>query len=110
MEDLKEIYEKTIQEGKPFILTEEMLNAGIKNIDKPIKSIEDLVMVHVTNFFPSGAIKTPYETELMDYTPYECVIDGEEKNFVFQIEFIEILLIFALMVKLNRMLMVHGMV
>ena len=81
MEDLKEIYEKTIQEGKPFILTEEMLNAGIKNVDKPIKSIEDLVMVHVTNFFPSGAIKTPYETELMDYTPYECVIDGEEKKF-----------------------------
>lgn len=81
MEDLKDIYEKTIQEGKPFILTEEMLNAGIKNVDKPIKSIEDLVMVHVTNFFPSGAIKTPYETELMDYTPYECVIDGEEKKF-----------------------------
>ena len=79
MEDLKEIYEKTIQEGKPFILTEEMLNAGIKNIDKPIKSIEDLVMVHKTNFFPYGAVKTPYETGLSSQRTYECVIDGKEK-------------------------------
>lgn len=81
MEDLKEIYEKTRQEGKPFILTEEMLNAGIKNIDKPIKSIEDLVMVHKTNFFPYGAVKTPYETGLSSQRTYECVIDGKEKNF-----------------------------
>ena len=81
MEDLKEIYEKTIQEGKPFILTEEMLNAGIKNIDKPIKSIEDLVMVHKTNFFPYGAIKTQYETGLADKKTYKCVINGEEKIF-----------------------------
>lgn len=81
MEDLKEIYEKTIQEGKPFILTEEMLNAGIKNIDKPIKSIEDLVMVHKTNFFPYGAVKTPYETGLSSQRTYECVIDGKEKKF-----------------------------
>ena len=81
MEDLKEIYEKTIQEGKPFILTEEMLNAGIKNIDKPIKSIEDLIMVHKTNFFPYGAIKTQYETGLADKKTYKCVINGEEKIF-----------------------------
>lgn len=81
MEDLKEIYEKTIQEGKPFILMEEMLNAGIKNIDKPIKSIEDLVMVHKTNFFPYGAIKTQYETGLADKKTYKCVINGEEKIF-----------------------------
>lgn len=81
MEDLKEIYEKTIQEGKPFILTEEMLNAGIKNVDKPIKSIEDLVMVHKTNFFPYGAIKTQYETGLADKKTYKCVINGEEKIF-----------------------------
>ena len=81
MEDLKEIYEKTRQEGKPFILTEEMLNAGIKNIDKPIKSIEDLVIVHKTNFFPYGAVKTPYETGLSSQRTYECVIDGKEKNF-----------------------------
>ena len=81
MEDLKEIYEKTIQEGKPFILTEEMLNAGIKNVDKPIKSIEDLVMVHKTNFFPYGAVKTQYETGLADKKTYKCVINGEEKIF-----------------------------
>ena len=81
MEDLKEIYEKTRQEGKPFILTEEMLNAGIKNVDKPIKSIEDLVMVHKTNFFPYGAVKTPYETGLSSQRTYECVIDGKEKKF-----------------------------
>lgn len=63
MIDLKEMYDKAIQEGRQFVLTEEMLNVGIKQIDKTIQSIDDLVMVHKTSYFPNKAIKTPFDTK-----------------------------------------------
>ena len=33
MIDLKEMYDKAIQEGRQFVLTEEMLNVGIKQFN-----------------------------------------------------------------------------
>lgn len=80
--DLKELYEKTIEEGKTFILTEDMIDVGIKNIDKPIRSLDDLVMVHKTNYFPYGAVKTPFETKKTADWPIKCTIDGEEKTYI----------------------------
>lgn len=81
MADLKGIYETALQEGKTFILTEEMINSGIKRIDKPIQSIEDLIMVHKTSFFPDGAIKTPRETGKSGTTVIRCMVDGKEKEY-----------------------------
>lgn len=81
MADLKEIYERTLQKGKTFILTEEMLSNGIKKIDKSIQSIEDLIMVHKTNFFPDGTIKTPSETGKSGTTVIRCMVDGKEKEY-----------------------------
>ncbi len=80
--DLKELYEKTIEEGKTFILTEDMIGVEIKNIDKPIRSLDDLVMVHKTNYFPYGAVKTPFETKKTADWTIKCTIDGEEKTYI----------------------------
>lgn len=80
--DLKELYERTIREGKPFILTEDMIGVEIKIIDKPIQSLDDLVMVHKTDYFPYGAVKTPYETRKAADCHIKCIIDGEEKEFI----------------------------
>ncbi len=81
MADLKETYEKAVQEGTTFILTEEMLSNGIKKIDKTIQTIEDLIMVHKTNFFPDGAIKTPKETGKAGTKVYRWIVDGKEKEY-----------------------------
>lgn len=81
MANLKEVYEIAVQEGKNFTLTEEMLSNGIKKIDKPIQAIEDLIMVHKTNYFPNGAINTPLETEKTGTAFIKCMVDGKEKKY-----------------------------
>ena len=63
MDDLKLKYEESIQNGQPFILTLPDLNLKMDDNDKKIESIEDLVLVHITDFYPEGAIKTPYDTK-----------------------------------------------
>lgn len=67
MSDLKEIYDKTVREDKQFILTNEMINVGIKKINKTIQSMEDLVMVHLTNHCPHNTIKTIAESNLVSF-------------------------------------------
>lgn len=85
MIDLKEMYDKAIQEGRQFVLTEEMLNVGIKQIDKTIQSIDDLVMVHKTSYFPNKAIKTPFDTKKFAMKTINCKIDGEDKEYKYPI-------------------------
>ena len=85
MIDLKEMYDKAIQEGRQFVLTEEMLNVGIKQIDKTIQSIDDLVMVHKTSYFPNKAIKTPFDTKKFAMKTINCKIDGEDREYKYPI-------------------------
>lgn len=85
MIDLKEMYDKAIQEGRQFVLTEEMLNVGIKQIDKTIQSIDDLVMVHKTSYFPNKAIKTPFDTKKFAMKTINCKIDGEDKEYKYPV-------------------------
>lgn len=85
MIDLKEMYDKAIQEGRQFVLTEEMLNVGIKQIDKTIQSIDDLVMVHKTSYFPNKAIKTPFDTKKFTMKTINCKIDGEDREYKYPI-------------------------
>lgn len=85
MTDLKEMYDKAIQEGRQFVLTEEMLNVGIKQIDKTIQSIDDLVMVHKTSYFPNKAIKTPFDTKKFAMKTINCKIDGEDREYKYPI-------------------------
>lgn len=85
MIDLKEMYDKAIQEGRQFILTEEMLDVGIKRIDKAIQSIDDLVMVHKTSYFPNKAIKTPFDTKKFAMKTINCKIDGEDREYKYPV-------------------------
>lgn len=85
MTDLKEMYDKAIQEGRQFVLTEEMLDVGIKRIDKTIQSIDDLVMVHKTSYFPNKAIKTPFDTKKFAMKTINCKIDGEDKEYKYPV-------------------------
>lgn len=85
MIDLKEMYDKAIQEGRQFVLTEEMLDVGIKQIDKTIQSIDDLVMVHMTSYFPNKAIKTPLDTKKFAMKTINCKIDGEDREYKYPI-------------------------
>lgn len=85
MIDLKEMYDKAIQEGRQFVLTEEMLDVGIKQIDKTIQSIDDLVMVHKTSYFPNKAIKTPLDTKKFAMKTINCKIDGEDREYKYPI-------------------------
>lgn len=85
MIDLKEMYDKAIQEGRQFVLTEEMLNVGIKQIDKTIQSIDDLVMVHKTSYFPNKAIKTPFDAKKFAMKTINCKIDGEDREYKYPI-------------------------
>lgn len=85
MIDLKEMYDKAIQEGRQFVLTEEMLNVGIKQIDKTIQSIDDLVMVHKTSYFPNKAIKTPFDTKKFAMKTINCKIDGEDREYKYPV-------------------------
>ena len=79
------MYDKAIQEGRQFVLTEEMLNVGIKQIDKTIQSIDDLVMVHKTSYFPNKAIKTPFDTKKFAMKTINCKIDGEDREYKYPI-------------------------
>lgn len=85
MIDLKEMYDKAIQEGRQFVLTEEMLDVGIKRIDKTIQSIDDLVMVHKTSYFPNKAIKTPFDTKKFAMNTINCKIDGEDREYKYPV-------------------------
>lgn len=85
MIDLKEMYDKAIQEGRQFVLTEEMLDVGIKRIDKTIQSIDDLVMVHKTSYFPNKAIKTPFDTKKFAMKTINCKIDGEDREYKYPV-------------------------
>lgn len=85
MIDLKEMYDKAIQEGRQFVFTEEMLDVGIKRIDKTIQSIDDLVMVHKTSYFPNKAIKTPFDTKKFAMKTINCKIDGEDREYKYPI-------------------------
>lgn len=85
MTDLKEMYDKAIQEGRQFVLTEEMLDVGIKRIDKTIQSIDDLVMVHKTSYFPNKAIKTPFDTKKFAMKTINYKIDGEDKEYKYPV-------------------------
>ena len=94
MIDLKEMYDKAIQEGRQFVLTEEMLNVGIKQIDKTIQSIDDLVMVHKTSYFPNKAIKTPFDTKKFAMKTINCKM-VKIGSINIQLGVIEILFIFV---------------
>ena len=85
MIDLKEMCDKAIQEGRQFVLTEVMLNVGIKQTDKTIQSIDDLVMVHKTSYFPNKAIKTPFDTKKFAMKTINCKIDGEDREYKYPI-------------------------
>lgn len=82
MNELKNRYETALQKGETFILTEEDVeNFEVDNTGKEIKTIDDLIMVHKTSFFPEGAIKTPFDTKRSMYRIMRAKIDGEEKEY-----------------------------
>ena len=78
--DLKERYERAKQLGEPFVLTEEDLALGIdpNNDQKEIKTIEDLVMVHATDYLPKGAIRTSSSTGRRDTHLQKFTLYGKD--------------------------------
>lgn len=81
MGELKDRFEISKREGTDFILTPEDLAIGIDNEGKEIKTIDDLVMVHITNYMPNGAIKSPRSTgKKITYEEYS-LIGGKKFSF-----------------------------
>ena len=77
---LKEEYEYCKENDIDFILTKDKIEE-IDNTGKSINGIEDLVMVHKTDFAPKGRINSSLEANAtMTFTP-SFYIDGEEKSF-----------------------------
>ena len=76
MADLKGIYETALQEGKTFILTEEMINSGIKRIDK-LNFYKNLSADDWENCI-DGIIRKPQEVvrALMEYKYDSSVINS----------------------------------
>ena len=83
MDDLKLKYEESIQNGQPFILTLDDLKLKIDDSDKKIESIEDLILVHKTDFYQEDAIKTPYDTKKSD--KIEFIIHFNNEKHVYEI-------------------------
>lgn len=81
MNDIIQRYNEAIQKGIPFVLTEEDIKLGINNDGKEIKSIEDLLMVHVTDYLPKGAIKPPIETGKLINFEATFKVNGQDKTF-----------------------------
>lgn len=80
MNTLQKRYQEALQSGQVFILTPEDIKFGVSN-GKEIKSIDDLVMVHKTNYFPEGAIKTPFDTKKSAQSYVSFDINGEVKEY-----------------------------
>ena len=80
--DLKQRFELSKQSGTVFVLTPEDIKAGISNNDKEIKTIDDLIMVHVSNYLPIGSIRTPESTK--KHQVYDVKYHIGESTYTFQ--------------------------
>lgn len=81
MNDLKKRFELSKKKKELFKLTIEDSKIIIDNTGKEIKSIDDLVMVHVTNYLPEGKIKTPLSTKRYEDRESGCILNGIRYNY-----------------------------
>ena len=86
MTNIKERLQKAIQNEETLILTEEELHEVVEDSTKEIKSINDLVLVHQTNYLPKEYIITPKDSNEVNYVTCSFTIKGEEKQFQYPVK------------------------
>lgn len=84
MNELRKRYLECLRQNKVFTLTEDDLSFGTSN-EATIKSIDDLIMVHMTNYMPAGSIKTPKSTNKHVMSTFSIKINGEDIKYPFKV-------------------------
>lgn len=82
MSALIEKYKEELRKGNSITLSiNDLDNIKIDNTNKKIRMIDDLIMVHKTDFPPTGAIITPRESNKPTKKSDIISLDGEERDF-----------------------------